>query len=258
MRVKYSILVSLILLMIKVWECDAQNQVSHGAVIRGDLEKTKISLVFTGHEFAEGAEAILATLRANKVKGAFFLTGDFLRNPDFEPIILQMLQEGHYIGPHSDRHLHYCAWEDRDSLLIDKETFLLDLENNYFELSKFRIDKEKASFFIPPYEWYNTTISEWANEIGVQLINFTPGTRSQADYTDPTMANYIDSESILQSIWDYERKDPKGMNGFILLSHIGVGDQRTDKFYHYLTSLIKGLEKRGYQIVTISELIEPN
>jgi hypothetical protein len=55
------------------------------------LQKEKsISLVFTGHEFAEGGEDILNTLHQVGVKASFFLTGDFYRNPDFETLILKM------------------------------------------------------------------------------------------------------------------------------------------------------------------------
>ena len=33
----------------------------------------------------------------------------------------------------------------------------------------------EAYLFLPPYEWYNQTISNWAKELGLTLINYTPG-----------------------------------------------------------------------------------
>ena len=49
-----------------------------GAVVRGSRATRQLALVFTGHEFAEGAEAILDALARHGAKASFFLTGDFL------------------------------------------------------------------------------------------------------------------------------------------------------------------------------------
>ena len=94
--------------------------------------------------------------------------------------------------------------------------------------------------------------------MGFQLVNFTPGPKTPADYTDPEMENYINSEEIMQTVWQAEFKDPNGLNGYIILFHIGVGDKRTDKFYKLLPDLIKGLQKSGYEIVGLNELLEKN
>jgi peptidoglycan/xylan/chitin deacetylase (PgdA/CDA1 family) len=251
-------LLFLFVIFIPMMECFAQHQKSFGAVIRGDMSQKKLSLVFTAHEYAEGADTILSVLKRKSVKGAFFLTGDFLRNPDFEKIIARMVEDGHYVGAHSDKHLLYCSWEDRTQLLIGKTEFLKDLDDNYRELKRFGIGIELAPYFLPPYEWYNDSISHWSQKYGVKLINFTPGTRSHADYTEPEMPNYITSKAIMESVWEYEQNASFGMNGFILLSHIGVGDRRQDKFFHKIINLIEGLEERGYQIVHLGELLQMN
>ena len=64
----------------------------------------------------------------HKIKASFFLTGDFCRNKSNREIIEKLKTDGHYIGPHSDKHLLYCSWEKRDSLLVTKKEFLSDLE----------------------------------------------------------------------------------------------------------------------------------
>ena len=50
-----------------------------GGIVRGDASVKQLSLVFTGHEFADGATTIREVLKENAIKGAFFLTGDFYR-----------------------------------------------------------------------------------------------------------------------------------------------------------------------------------
>ena len=75
-------------------------------------------------------------------------------------------------------------------------------------MKQFGIEKKEAKFFLPPYEWYNDTIASWTKDLGLQLINYTPGTISHADYTTPDQNNYRSSQTIYQSISDYEEKNP--------------------------------------------------
>ncbi len=227
---------------------------AQGAIVRGDTSQKIISIVFTGHEFADGGTFIIKTLKNKKVAGSFFFTGDFYANPKFSTLIHQLKKEGHYLGAHSNHHLLYADWEKRDSTLVTEEEFKSDLQDNYEGMAKFGIQKKDALYFLPPYEWYNTEIARWTKEINLTLINFSSGTRSNADYTTPDMGSrYISSEQIYQSILHYEQHE--GMNGFILLIHIGTDPLRTDKLYHRLGSLIDELHARGYSFQRIDELL---
>ncbi len=217
----------------------------HGALIRMDTTKPVIYLAFTGHDLAEGFPVVHSVLKKQDIRASFFLTGDFYRNPSFEKMIRTLVSEGHYLGAHSDKHLLYCSWEKRDSLLVDKETFLSDLEANYREMQPFGITKEQAVFFMPPYEWYNRAIAGWTAERGLVLVNFSPGTRSNADYTYPQMGKgYVNSDTIMRNILTYEKEN--GMHGFILLIHPGTDPRRPDKLYNRLDEMVSILKDRGY------------
>src|SRR5205814_4005118 len=117
------------------------------------------------------------------------------------------------------------------------------------------INTFKTKFFLPPYEWYNDSIAEWTRELGLKLVNFTPGTFSSADYTTPDMKNFRNSETIYNSIINYEKTSPSGLNGFILLAHMGTDPKRTDKFYKKLPELIIYFKNRGYQFQTVEQLL---
>ena len=232
-------------------QLDAQS-----VITRGDTTRKKIALVFTGDEFADGGQFINSTLREQKIKASFFLTGNFYRNKKFKKLIRQLKSNGHYLGSHSDKHLLYCDWVKRDSLLVTKNEFDTDLAQSYKELERWGILKQQAFYFIPPYEWYNDSIVSWTHQFGLQLINFTGGTRTTADYTYPDMGvRYVDSKTIFNSILNYEEQSSTGLNGFILLVHIGTDPRRKDKFYNYLPELIKEMKKKGYQWVKINELL---
>ena len=228
-----------------------------GAIIRGDTMDKNISLVFTGDEFGDGGEFVLKALNNLKIKASFFLTGNFYRNEHFKALISKLRENGNYLGSHSDKHLLYCEWANRDILLVSKKEFTDDLGNSYLELNKFKVMPEEARYFLPPYEWYNDSIALWTSQMGLRLVNFTPGTRSNADYTFPGMGNnYVDSKTIFNSVLEYEQKFTTGLNGFILLVHIGTDPRRTDKFYHLLPDLITELKSRGYKFVRIDELLD--
>jgi endoglucanase len=234
----------------------ASQPVEKKAITRGDTTRKIIALVMTGDEFGDGGQLIRSTLKKHNVKASFFLTGNFYRDPRFKNLIAGLQKDGHYLGSHSDKHLLYCDWEKRDSLLVTREEFTTDLANSYKELSRFSIEKQDAFYFLPPYEWFNDSIVSWTAQEGLQLINYTPGTRSTGDYTYPEMGNrYIKSKDILNSIIDYEKSSPSGLNGFILLMHIGTDPRRSDKFYRYLPQLISHMKRMGYNWVRIDELL---
>ena len=228
----------------------------HGAVVRGDTSKAELALVFTGDEYADGGIHIAKVLADKGVKASFFLTGKFYRNPEFNHIIQALLAGGHYLGAHSDQHLLYCSWEKRDSLLVNQKQFKEDLLENYRVLFAFGISDEDAPLFLPPYEWYNDSIAKWTRAMGLQLINHTHGTLSHADYTVPGTKGYRSSSEIFKSILDYETSASHGLNGFILLTHIGTDSERSDKFYFYLEKLVEELKSRGYRFKRIDELID--
>ena len=228
----------------------------HGAIVRGDTSARELALVFTGDEYADGGMHIARVLEHQGIKGSFFLTGKFYRNPNFKSVLDALVSGGHYLGAHSDQHLLYCDWEMRDSLLLTRGEFIEDLENNYRVMQDFGIEKEDALLFLPPYEWYNDSIAAWTTSMGLQLINFTHGTLSHADYTLPGSSGYRTTQDIYSSILAYETAHSTGLNGFILLSHIGTAAERSDKFYFRLEELISELRSKGYRFFRIDELLQ--
>jgi peptidoglycan/xylan/chitin deacetylase (PgdA/CDA1 family) len=210
-----------------------------GAIVRSDTSKKNIYLCFTGHDYAEGFDYVLAVLKKQKVKGSFFLTGDFVRNN--KKLVKQIIKNGHFVGAHSDKHILYCDWKKRDSLLYSEDLIKEDILQNLIVLKKQHIEPK---YFMPPYEWYNKKVVEIAAQLNQKTINFSSGTRSNADYTTPDMPNYISSDDILKSIYNYVCL--KNMNGFHLLIHPGTNPKRTDKFYFLLDELISKLKNEGY------------
>jgi endoglucanase len=224
----------------------------NGGIIQGDSQR-KMAWVFTGDEYFEGIERIADILSEKDVKGSFFLTGRLFRNPLARGAILRLKADGHYLGPHSDQHLLYNDWTRRDSVLVTRDSMQRDLRANYAAMETLGI-RMKSRLFIPPYEWWDETIAGWCREMGVQIINFTPGTGTNADYTHPEMgASYRSSDTLVQRLLRFE--DRRGLGGAMVLVHIGTDPRRTDKFYELLPLLIDTLRKRGYRFVRVDTLL---
>jgi peptidoglycan/xylan/chitin deacetylase (PgdA/CDA1 family) len=213
---------------------------SQGAIIRSDTSVKTIYLLFSGHDFDEGFDHVLEVLNAQNVSASFFLTGDFVRS--HSELVKSIHDAGHFVGAHSDKHLLYCDWTKRDSLLVSPEAIKKDIQDNLSALKELKIFPK---IFLPPYEWYNQEVVMLAKELDQITINFSPGTRSNADFTTPSMKNYISGDEILKSIFSFEKTN--GLNGFHLLIHPGTSPERIDKLYHHLDILITELKSKGYQ-----------
>ena len=228
-----------------------------GGITRGPTDAKRIAIVFTGHGYAEGTDTILGELLRHHGHGSFFLTGAFLTNRQFTPFVRNMERGGHYVGPHSDGHLLYCEWNTARTTLVSHDVFCTDLATNLAKLPKsYRKSATSLRFFLPPFEHYNSEIASWSADLGLTLINYTPGTRSNADYTGEADANFVSSQKIFDSILKREREDPHGLNGFILLLHVGSGPGRTDKFHYRFGELLDQLAGKGYKFVRVDELLQ--
>ncbi|MEJ5146233.1 MULTISPECIES: polysaccharide deacetylase family protein [Sphingobacterium] len=215
----------------------------------------QLALVFTGHDLADGGLTVLKILKEKDVKGSFFLTGDFLRTSKFRSVVKEIKRNKNYLSAHSDKHLLFSDWGNRQGLLVTKDSFIQDLEMNFRELEKlgFRTDNK---YFIPSYEWYNQEIVTWSEQMGYVPINYTPGLRTAADYSYPEMGKrYLSSDDIEKGLWEQNKK-LNGLNGFIILIHMGTDSRRKDKFYHRLGKIIDKLKKEEYQFVDIRELLQ--
>jgi peptidoglycan/xylan/chitin deacetylase (PgdA/CDA1 family) len=227
-----------------------------GGIIRGPLDRRALALCYTGHEFGECLPQILDDLARRRAKASFFFTGDFLRNPEFHTVVERLVHEGHYLGPHSDKHLLYCEWSPERPTLVTRAQFDADLLANLREIEGYGMPRQQVRYYIPPYEHYNEEVVAWSQALGLTLINYTPGTLSVADWTPADHPRYRSTSEIFESIYRREAEDPYGLNGFLLLMHAGAGPGRPDKSSSRLAELLDHLQARGYALLRVDELLE--
>jgi peptidoglycan/xylan/chitin deacetylase (PgdA/CDA1 family) len=225
-----------------------------GAVIRGDRSQRELALIFTGGEHGQATGMILEILAEHDIPAAFFVTGDYLAVPEQRALVPRMLADGHYVGPHSHAHLLYCAWEDRSRTLVTEAEFAADLRRNVADLRELGcFAGGRAIYFVPPYEWYNAEQVAWAAKLGARLINFTPGSGSNRDWIPESDARFQSSREIVAGVLEYEARQPDGLNGFVLLLHLG--STRADRMDGEVADLLTALRERGYRFRRVDRLL---
>ncbi|MCE9500191.1 MAG: polysaccharide deacetylase family protein [Leptospira sp.] len=65
---------------------------------------------------------------------------------------------------------------------------------------------------------------------------------------------YKTSSEIRNMLFNWEKKDPHGMNGAIILMHLGTV-RKFDKLITVLPEFVETMQKKGYKFVTVSEVL---
>lgn len=224
----------------------------YNCVVRIQPQSKDIYLVFTADSMFQGGEKILKTLKKEKVKGSFFFTGNALRLEEHKNIIEKIIKEEHYVGGHSDSHMLYAEWSNRDSLIVTRQQILDDIIANARELEKFGVTKEMSRWFLPPYEYYNDETVRLTESLGYRVLNYTPGTATPADYTTPSMPSYKTSQQLIDKLYAFEKAN--GLGGAIILIHPGVNEERIDRLYDRLGEIIQDLKDKGYSFKSLNEI----
>ncbi len=230
---------------------------SYGAIRVVDNTSKDIYLIFSADSMFNGGERVLKTLTDLGVKGSFFFTGNALRMPEHNDLIKRIIEHGHYVSGHSDKHLLYAPWGavSRDSLLITPDSLLADLEANSAELRKFGVEPSVSRWFLPPYEHYNKAAVNLLERAGYKVINYTPGTATPADYTIPSMGSgYKRAKELIEKLYAYEKANR--LNGAIILIHPGIEETRPEdeRLYNKLKEIILYLQNKGYNFKSFKDV----
>ena len=188
-----------------------------------DTEENKVALTINCAWNADDIDLILETLSKNQVKATFFMVGDWVEK--FPDAVKKIYESGNEIANHSESHPHVNN---------------LSYEKNVEEITKCservkEITGKPTTLYRGPYGEYNDTVlkaAEASNHIVIQW------NIDSLDYKGLTG----------EQMW--ERIRPKLEKGSIILMHNG-----TENTALSLDTLIKNIKEKGYELVTVSDLI---
>ncbi|HOV69467.1 MAG TPA: polysaccharide deacetylase family protein [Clostridia bacterium] len=198
---------------------------SNGAIYRGNEEKPNVSLMFNVYWGTEHIDGILNVLEEEGVHATFFIGGIWANS---QPKVLrQIADKGHELGNHG---------------YIHKNHTLLSKEENIKEIKKAEavieeITGVKTMLFAPPSGVVNARVLTSAAEAGYKTIMWTADTIDWRDH-EPELIR--------------KRAIEGGKNGSLILMH------PTAETLQALPGIIKGLKEAGFNIVTVTENIQPD
>jgi peptidoglycan/xylan/chitin deacetylase (PgdA/CDA1 family) len=226
---------------------------------RGSMMRSNIALTFDGGAGNGTTSRILDNLAAKHIRCTMFLTGAFIDR--YSDLVKRMVKDGHEIGNHTWSHPHLTTFETnrRHNTLpeITREKVQSELTRTADKFFKVT-GKKMAPYWRAPYGEHNQQIRAWAAEAGFAHVGWTMGKGETMDtldwVSDNSSSTYQSSAKILERILSFGQTTETAANGGIILMHLDTernGDQPSDM----LPALIDSLQYRGYQLVTISEMM---
>lgn len=187
----------------------------------------KIALTFDDGPHPQYTPLILDILREYNVHATFFLIGENAeRNPE---LVRRILREGHEIGNHT--YLHKNLKEHTSGGIYEEIAMA--------EEAILRIADQRTKLLRPPGGLYDKQVCETAHRLDYDIILWTVDT---FDWKHPT------PEEIIQTV------ESNVQCGDIILCHDFIGGAPSPT-PDAIRKIIPDLLKRGYEFVSVSELI---
>ena len=186
-------------------------------------DTNKVALTMNCAWNADDIDQILKVLKQNNVKITFFLVGDWIdKFPEAEK---KIYEDGHEIASHSNTHPHV------NNLTYEENIEEIEKSNEKIE----KITGQRTQIYRAPYGEYNNTVIQAAQDKGYYTIQWSLDTLDYTGLTGDEMWNRIQD---------------KIKAGDIILTHNG-----TKHTADSLDMLIKNIKQKGFEIVTVSNLI---
>lgn len=186
-------------------------------------DTNKVALTMNCAWNADDIDQILEVLKQNNVKITFFLVGDWIDK--FPEVVKKIYEDGHEIASHSNTHPHV------NNLTYEENIEEIEKSNEKIE----KITGQRTQIYRAPYGEYNNTVIQAAQDKGYYTIQWSLDTLDYTGLTGDEMWNRIQD---------------KIKAGDIILTHNG-----TKYTADSLDMLIKNIKQKGFEIVTVSNLI---
>ena len=201
-------------------------------IFRGSSTKQQIALTFDDAPDTLYTPQVLDILKKHNVKATFFVIGKLAeKHPD---IVKRIAREGHVLGNHTYNHAQL------KKLTMDK--FIEDIEKSEAALSP--LAGYTPRLIRPPYGAVSDDELAWLKDEGYLTVNWN---------VDPEDWRGVSGEQVLK------RSMEAAKPGAIILMHCATGpDGSLQGTIDALPELISGLRAKGYELVTLPQLLETN
>ncbi len=193
-------------------------------VYRVETIKTAMALTINVVWGTEYVPKLMAELKAHHAVATFMVGGAWAEaHPE---LVKQMRQDGDQIGNHGWNHRH------PNQLGFDGNVQDITRTNRMVEA----IAQVRPTIYAPPYGEFNQTVLNAAQAAGMTLVMWTIDT---IDWRPSSSVSYMVNKVLARA-----------QAGSIVLMH------PTDRTVLALPQIIAGLQQKGYQLVTVSQLLK--
>jgi peptidoglycan/xylan/chitin deacetylase (PgdA/CDA1 family) len=199
-------------------------------VVRGPRGKSQIALTFDAGAEAECFTDLIAALESAHVHSTFFITGKWAQqNKD---CAAEITRRGHEVGNHTWNHLDLTKQPDdivREEI-VRAEVLLMQLSG-----------QSPRPRWRAPYGARDERVLRIAANLGYKSIYWTTDSLDSAD--PPKTTQFL--------IDHITRQSDAQLDGAIILMHVGVRSTS-----EALPAIIGNLQGRGFQLVTVTRLLQ--
>lgn len=194
-------------------------------VVNGSRSCQMIALTYDAGSGADGAAAILDTLKAHGVRSTFFLTGKWVEK--YPDLARRVADEGHEIANHTYSHPDLTTLPDSEVIrqIQDGEAAIRRVTG-----------QETRPLFREPYGAFNEAERRLVRQAGYSYSIYWDV--DTLDWQFPGVETLV------------SRITGRAKNGSIVLMHLNVPDTAVAS-----DRAIPELRSQGYQLVTVSELL---
>lgn len=193
-------------------------------------EDKLIALTFDDGPDPDTTPLILDLLSQYNAKGTFFVVGN--RLDKYPSLVKREINELHEVANHTDSHTYFKQNSSKDSVSDE----ILSLHNKFIAHNI-----KESPWFRPPGGYCNDTVVQVSRNLGYHVVLWS-WHQDTKDWSKPGV------EKIVSKVLDNAR------NGDIVLMHDHVGgSMQTVKA---LSVILPELTRRGFKMVTVTELVE--
>ena len=183
----------------------------------------KVAITFDAAWGADKTKDIMTILKNHNAKATFFLVGFWIDK--YPELVKEIDQSGFEIGNHSNTH--------PDFVKLSKEQISLEVSSVNDKI--FALTNNRPAVFRSPFGSYNNLSLETINNLGLKTIQWS---------VDSLDWKGISASEICKNVLT------KANNGSIILCH-----NNSDFIVDALPTILQTLSKRGFEFVTVSQLI---
>lgn len=198
-----------------------------------------VAFTFDDGPYEKTSPQIVDSLYSVDGAGTFFIVGSRLE-PKTMKIVKDSIEKGNQYGSHTQSH-PYLVLLSAEEVYSEINQPAIDVRDGYHSGGEYDFDGigYQMSKYRAPYGEHNSYVDSAAPFMSIEW-----------DCDSKDWASR-DSKTIKETVYDFESKNPGGLDGCIVLFH-DIYQETADA----VKELVPELTEKGYQFITVDELLD--